>query len=297
MTTPARSWLGLYIFVGGIWGCSFFFIKEGLHVASPFGVAFWRVACGAVAINAVRLAQRIRLPRDVAWWRDVTVVALLWNGVPGFLFPLAEVHASSVLTGLINGSVPVLTVVAIALTGRGEKIERTHVAGVAIGFVGLFVLLHLWTGLGGASMWSVLELIFSCSLYALAFPYSRRRLSPRGLSVSATASGQTLVATVLTAPLYLLDSHGSGGGNIADWLCLVALGALGTGLAFAANQHLIATAGSAIASTATYLTPLVAVILGAGLLHEPVHWYEGAGGVIIILGAATAQGRFQRRRL
>jgi drug/metabolite transporter (DMT)-like permease len=48
--------------------------------------------------------------------------------------------------------------------------------------------------------------------------------------------------------------------------------------------------GSAIASSVTYITPMIAVVLGVLLLNEELHWYEPVGGLIIILGAAISQG-------
>ena len=48
--------------------------------------------------------------------------------------------------------------------------------------------------------------------------------------------------------------------------------------------------GSAIASSVTYITPVIAVVLGVILLGEQLHWYEPVGGVIVILGAAISQG-------
>jgi drug/metabolite transporter (DMT)-like permease len=48
--------------------------------------------------------------------------------------------------------------------------------------------------------------------------------------------------------------------------------------------------GSAIASSVTYITPVIAVVLGVILLSEKLHWYEPVGGVIVVLGAAISQG-------
>ena len=60
-------------------------------------------------------------------------------------------------------------------------------------------------------------------------------------------------------------------------------------------QKVMAAAGSSIASTVTYLTPVVAVIAGVILLHEPLTWFEPLGGVIVLVGAAIGQGRLRRR--
>jgi hypothetical protein len=58
----------------------------------------------------------------------------------------------------------------------------------------------------------------------------------------------------------------------------------------------MAAAGSAIASSVTYVTPVVAVIVGVIFLGEGVTWYEPVGGLIVLLGAAIAQGRLKLNR-
>ncbi|MSY68705.1 MAG: EamA family transporter, partial [Actinobacteria bacterium] len=55
-------------------------------------------------------------------------------------------------------------------------------------------------------------------------------------------------------------------------------------------------AGSAIASSVTYLTPLVAVVVGVIFLNEDVTWYEPVGALVVLLGAAIAQERIRFSR-
>jgi len=72
---------------------------------------------------------------------------------------------------------------------------------------------------------------------------------------------------------------------------ILALGALGTGVAYVWNTGIVAAWGAAIASTVTYLIPVVGVILGVIVLSEPLAWNEPAGAVIVIVGILTAQNR------
>jgi drug/metabolite transporter (DMT)-like permease len=76
-------------------------------------------------------------------------------------------------------------------------------------------------------------------------------------------------------------------------LSIIALGILGTGIAYIWNFRNMEMAGPSLASTVTYITPLVAVILGFLLLGEPLTWNEPVGGLIVLLGSAIAQGRIQ----
>ena len=79
-------------------------------------------------------------------------------------------------------------------------------------------------------------------------------------------------------------------------LAMLALGIFGRGFAYIWNFQIMSAAGSAIASSVTYVTPVVAVILGIIFLGEGVTWYEPVGGAIVLLGAAIAQGRIKLNR-
>ena len=71
------------------------------------------------------------------------------------------------------------------------------------------------------------------------------------------------------------------------------LGIVGTGLAYVAYYDLLDKVGSAIASSVTYITPLVGVLLGALVLGEAIVWNQPVGGAIVLLGAAIAQNRIK----
>jgi drug/metabolite transporter (DMT)-like permease len=71
------------------------------------------------------------------------------------------------------------------------------------------------------------------------------------------------------------------------------LGVLGSGFAYIWNFKIMEAAGSAIASTVTYVTPVVAVIVGIIFLGEGITWYEPVGGFIVLLGAAIGQQRIK----
>jgi drug/metabolite transporter (DMT)-like permease len=77
---------------------------------------------------------------------------------------------------------------------------------------------------------------------------------------------------------------------------MVALGVFGSGFAYIWNFTIMRAAGSAIASSVTYVTPLVAVIVGLIFLQEKLHWYEPVGACVVLLGAAIAQGRIKLSR-
>jgi drug/metabolite transporter (DMT)-like permease len=83
---------------------------------------------------------------------------------------------------------------------------------------------------------------------------------------------------------------------IAALASVLALGVLGTGLAFLINMRNIRLAGASAASMVTYLVPLFATVVGILVLHEGLAWYQPAGALIVLVGVAVSQGLFARRR-
>jgi drug/metabolite transporter (DMT)-like permease len=74
---------------------------------------------------------------------------------------------------------------------------------------------------------------------------------------------------------------------------MLALGVFGSGFAYIWNFKVMAIAGSAIASSVTYLTPVVAVLVGIVFLQENIFWHEPVGALIVLLGAAIGQNRIK----
>ncbi|CAB4537635.1 unannotated protein [freshwater metagenome] len=93
--------------------------------------------------------------------------------------------------------------------------------------------------------------------------------------------------------MYLVDGIAEDNYTLAPVLAMLALGIFGSGFAYIWNFKIMEAAGSAIASTVTYVTPVVAVIVGIIFLGEGVTWYEPVGGLIVLLGAAVSQNRIK----
>ena len=291
-----RSWLPAYIALGIVWGCSFIFIKLGLEFLTPVGVAFGRTALGAIALVAISRVRGIALPKSYTVWAHLWVVAMLLNVLPGVLFGVAEVHVTSVLAGIINAVTPLMTLLVIMIFFREEKILSHHVVGLIIGFIGVITVLGIWRGLGSNPILAILALLGAVTCYGFAFPYSRKFVLPHKLEPEALATAQVSLAAITLLPFYLVDGIAKDEYRWGPVLAMLALGVLGTGYAYIWNFKIMVAAGSAIASSVTYVTPVVAVIVGIIFLGEQISWNEPVGGLIVLLGAAIGQGRFKLNR-
>jgi drug/metabolite transporter (DMT)-like permease len=286
-------WPWWFFALGLIWGCSFLFIKLGLEALTPVGVAFGRLAIGSVTLLLIARATGTRLPRARRTWGHLALVALLFCSIPFTLFAWGETQVSSILAGIINACTPLATLVIVLLAFPEERPTRQRIVGLAIGFVGVLVVVGVWEGIGGGELLGVLACIGAITCYGLAFPLTRRHLVNTGDGPISIAAAQVTLATLFLLPVVVISTLlGSpvvtGPPSVAT---ILALGALGSGVAYVLNTHIVGVAGGTVASSVTYVTPLVSVAAGALLLSEPLNWHEPVGGAVVLLGVAISQGR------
>jgi drug/metabolite transporter (DMT)-like permease len=285
------GWLGYYILVGTVWGFSFLFISQANQFLTPYGVSFWRLALGGLPILLLSLVQRRKLPTSLRAWGLLFVVSLFMNSIPSFLFSFAEQHVTSAFAGIMNATTPIATVAMILTVFREEKPSRKVLSGLAVGLIGVLIVLAVWNGFGSNDPLAVLALIGAVTLYGIGGPFARRYLSPLKLDPQVQVSVQVLLACITMVPFYVSGPLFTANPSMLQILELLIFGVLGTGFAYVWYYRLMALAGSAIANSVTYLSPVVAVLVGGLLLHEAITWNQILGGFIVILGAAISQGR------
>jgi drug/metabolite transporter (DMT)-like permease len=288
-----NSWLPIYLALGVVWGCSFIFIKLGLEFLTPFGVAFGRCALGALTLLAWAKFKGIALPKSKKMLLHLWVVSLLLNVIPGILFALAQTEVTSILAGIINAVTPLMTLLAIMAVTRDEKPKLYQVVGILIGFIGVLTVLGAWKGLGDNPLWAILILLAAVTCYGFSFPYSRRFVLPHKLAPESIAAGQVTLGALTLLPFFIYNGVEKYEYQVAPVLAMLALGVFGSGFAYIWNFKVMALAGSAIASSVTYLTPVVAVIVGVIFLQESIYWHEPVGALIVLFGAAIGQNRIK----
>ena len=279
-----------------MWGCSFIFIKLGLEFLTPFGVAFGRCALGALTLLLYAKFRRIVFIKNRKILFHLWIVSLLLNVIPGVLFALAETEVTSILAGIINAVTPLMTLLVILLVFRDQKPKFQQVFGIALGFLGVLTVLGAWQGLGENPLWAVLVLLAAVTCYGISFPYSRQFILPHKLQPESMAAAQVTLAAITLLPFYLYDGIAKDEYKAGPLLAMLGLGVFGSGFAYIWNFKIMEAAGSAIASSVTYVTPVVAVAVGVLFLKESITWYEPVGALIVLLGAAIGQERIKFNR-
>lgn len=281
-----------------IWGSNFALIKIGDRGFGPIGVAWGRIAVGAAVLLVIVGGRRLALPKERVIWLHSAVVGLMLNALPFSLFTWGETRTSSIVAGIFNSATPLMAMlVGIALIPT-ERPTTRGIAGLSIGFSGVLVVAGIWRGVHGGSTAGELAFLVATVCYGLGFPYARRFVVGRGHPTTSLACAQMVCATVelsLAAP-FIVFRHPihPGGAAIAS---VVGLGVGATAIGYILTYSLIAEIGATGASMVTYLTPLVAVVLGATVLSEPVSWNLPLGAAVIISGVALAEGRLIRRQV
>ena len=289
--TARQGWQLQYLTLALIWGMSFLFIKEGVRAFAPLQITLGRVATGAAVLMVVLLVRRERLPRGRSIWGHLVVVAVINNVLPFSLFGYAEQRIPSALAGICNASAPLFgAMVAFAML-PDERLSPRRVAGLAAGFAGVFVALGAWTGLAGHDLPGALMALGGGLCYGIGFPYTRRFLTGSGNSSLSLAAGQLLCSTVILAFTAPVLTTAPTRWPATAVLSIILLGALGTGIAYLLNYHIIAAAGATIATTVGYVMPLVSILAGIALLGEQLTWNEPVGAAVIVAGAALVQAR------
>lgn len=292
----SMNWIPSYISLGIVWGASFLFIENSLTFLTPVGVAFMRCFLGALALIIFLLFKKIRIPRDFTLFFLLWIMGLLLNVFPGVLFAFAQERVSSILAGIMNALTPLMSVIMILIVFRSEKLTFSRIFGIALGFIGVLVVLVVGESVGELSASAILALLLAVLCYGISFPFSSRYIIPRKLNPTVLATSQVSLAALTLLPFFILHGFTSYQVSLKAFLSILALGTLGTGFAYIWNFRNVELAGPSLASTVTYLTPLVAVIMGVLFLGEPLTWNEPIGGLIVLLGSAIAQGRIKLTR-
>ncbi len=290
MRSPG-GWRTQFLILAATWGSSFLFIKVLSRQWPAVWVAFGRVALGAATLGLLLVIRNERLRFDRRLWLDLIVTAVLFNVVPFTLFAFGEKHVSSVIAGLWNATTPLWVLTGSLLAFDDEHPSRSRIAGIGTGFIGVVMLLGPWRGLGGGQLEGHLACAGGALCYGAGFLYTRRHLAGRAISGVALSAGQLLCATVMLAAIVPFTGGPTTHIGLDGLGSLLALGVLGTGIAYVLNYAIVRAAGATVASTVTYLIPVFSTLLGVIVLGEQLSWNEPTGAVILLVGIAISQGQ------
>lgn len=294
---PSPGWITVqFVLAGIVWGSSFLFMKVALTGISPAQVAWTRILLGTVTLGALVLLRREHLTRSLRVWGHLLVLGLTFCVIPFLLFSWAQQHVSSGVASIFNATTPIMTAIMAWLVFRVERLKALQVVGIGVGILGVIVIIAPWQGIAlDGSLVAELAILGATASYGFSFAYMRRFVSNTGMSALAFTFGYIAMAGLVMAlltPFLVLTPVRL---DVPIIVSLVLLGCLGTGIAYVWNQNTVRAWGPTRASTVTYITPVVGVILGVLILGETVTWNEPVGALVVFLGILLAQDRLRRR--
>lgn len=268
--------------LGLIWGSSFLFMAIGLDSFHPGLVSLLRVGVAALFFAALPGVRRVRIDRED--WPRMIALAVTWVAIPFTLFPLAQQWISSGVAGLINGTTPIFAAIVASVFLRRLP-GRLQMLGLFLGLAG--VLLISYPAARGSSneLLGVFLALAASALYGVSINLSVPALQKYG---ALPVMGRMMwLAIPLLAPFGLFAVTQSGF-SWASLAATVAVGLLGTGVAFILSGKLTSRVGSTRSSFTAYVIPVVALILGATLRNETIAAISVVGIALVLLGAFLA---------
>lgn len=280
----ASDW-GLFLTLVLVWGASFLFIAIGLDHFHPGLVTLLRVGFGAATLALVGRARRTPVARED--WPRIVVLGLIWIALPLTFFPIAQQWINSAVAGMLNGAMPIFTAVVSTALLR-ELPGRRQALGLAIGFAGIAAISLPSAEGGGSAIIGVVLVLAATICYAFATNIVAPLQQKYG-SLPVLARVQW-VATIFVLPYGLVGLPAS---EFAwsSFLATLAVGVVGTGIAFVLMGTLAGRVGATRASFITYCIPVVALVLGVVFRNDTVAPVAVIGVFLVIAGAFLASRR------
>ncbi|MCU1473316.1 DMT family transporter [Amnibacterium sp.] len=280
-----RGWL-LFAALGLIWGVPYLFIRIAVAELDPVVVAFARTTIGALLLLPLAIRAKALRPL-VTHWKALLVYTVVEIVGPWVLLGHAETSLNSSTTGLLIATVPIVTAVLVTTLGQ-DRLTPRRVLGLLVGFCGVALLVGLdFRPSDGVAVLEVLAVVIG---YAIGPIVITRFLA--GLPSIGVVTGSLIVATVVYAPFALPRWPGAPSTGVI--VAVLVLAVLCTATAFLVMFALIAEAGPARMSLITYVNPVVAVSLGALVLHEPITIGLAVGFPLILVGSVLGTWRNRR---
>ncbi len=292
--TPSTA-VAAYLGLGLVWGTNFVSMTLAAPYISAAQTTLLRVVFGLLPVLVFALATR-----SIARWHlrhahHFVVMAVLAAGLYYYAYAAGTYRLHSGIAGALSGSIPLFVFLSAVLVLRTEEFTRRKAAGLALGVCGVLVLTRPWAA-GAVDAVGVLLMLGGSASLGASFAYARRFISPLGIPAPAAATYQLALAAVGLGVSTDLDGITAITADpIAAAAVMLGLGALGTGVAFILYYVAIAGLGAVTASTATYIPPVIALVIGTVFLREPLLLSAVlAVGLLLLAAVVTQTGRAAR---
>lgn len=280
-----------------IWGSSYLFIRVGVRQLSPESLVAGRLLVGFAVIAIIVAARRISIRVDRRVLVLLVVQGAINTAIPFLLISFGEVHVPSGLAAVLNGTVPIFTMLLAGLFLRDEPLSGRRLTGAAIGFLGVLVLMSgsSFAGSGSGPLLGEVLILLSSVFYGCGVVFARRLL--RGVPSMSIAFWAVLFAAVESAIAAIVTGPTSPGHlGPQSIFAILWLGILGSGIAYVLAYFVLSQWGASRLTLVAYAMPAVGLVLGITFLGEPFEWRVGLGFLLIVGSIAAVSARRAPRK-
>ena len=276
-----------FVGLGIIWGSNFIYMKMAVELVFPSQVVLIRVFTGFIPVVIYAIATKAFARQQLRYLGHFFAMSLLATLIYYYGFVKATQYLSSGIAGAVSAAIPLFSFLFALTFLPEEKLSIRKLLGIVLGFAGVVLITDPFAdgqalennGVGVA--W----IMAGALCVGASFVYTKKFLVPLKIPAAALTSYQlgigTLILLLLTdfdgITLIMDDSH-------AFWGAILGLGLLGTGIAYLLYYYLIDVLGAVRAASATYLPPIVALIIGAAIVGENISTTDYLGAALIMLG-------------
>ena len=260
-----------------IWGSTYLAIKFGIESFPPFLMAGLRFVVAGIILYMVTRVLGSPNP-SAKQWGVATIIGILLPAIGNGTVTYVQQTISSSVAALSIATAPIW--MAIFSSIWGHHISRQEWLGIAIGLCGI-VLLNIGGSLHG-DYTSAALLILAAASWSFGSVWSKHLDLPTGLMAPASQMLMGGIALMIVSTL-----HGESYPSIVStksWGAMLFLVVLGSLVAYSAYQYLLKNVRTLVASSNTFVNPVVAFAVGIWFANETVTKTEFMALAVILVG-------------
>lgn len=275
------AWI-ILIFLALMWGTSFILIKKAIYVYEPLQVASLRVFFASVTLFGFAIVRLKKVPKSK--FKILFLAGFIGSLIPAFLFPLAQTQVGSAVTGVLNATTPIFTLIFGILIFR-QRLIKQEVLGLSLGLIGALTLALINKDSKLTFNFYVLYVIIATICYGLNVNIIKASFS-KLKAIDISSISLLLILPFGVAGIFYTDVPKtvlSETGSLQALLYIFILGSFSTAIALILFNYLVQISTAIFASSVTYLIPIVALVWGM-IDGERLVLAQFAGMLLIVGG-------------
>ena len=274
--------LTLLIFLGVIWGSSFFNIKIATYSYEPFTLALIRVFIASIPLVILCYYKKIKIEAFCKNWKWFALIGLCNIAIPFVLIAIGTAKINSYLAAILMSTTPLSGSILAHFFLKDEKLSFLKSLGVLIGFSGIILLFFDKVIINDKNIVYALITILGSTFYCIGGILTLKLKHKKNENVTTST---TLWSIIFLIPFsVLIEKPWNLSPSIESTLALLYLGTIATGLAWLIRFRILTINGLVFQTQVAYLIPIFGILFGYFLMDEIITWKVFVSLAIILFG-------------